>query len=122
MKWAINHSPWSVRSIQKIDHILEMDGQNMDAPNPQDVSKEYEFYSKLLDNSFEGRISSSFGTLPDLCNDGELFRPEEIDLVDESLFESDISGVESNKSSGVTPDHLSKIWMINEQQADGVIE
>ena len=106
----------------EIDKILEMDGQEMDAPNPQDGSEEFEFYSKLSDNVFEGRLSSSFGTLPDLRDDGELFCPEEIDLVDESLFESDISGVESNKSSGVTPDHLSKVWMISEEQADSVIE
>ena len=30
--------------------------------------------------------------------------------------------MESNKFSGVTPDHLSNIWMVNEQQADSVIE
>ena len=106
----------------KIDKILEMDDQVMDAPKPQDDSEEFEFYSKLSDNVFEGRLSSSFGTLPDLRNDGKLFCPEEIDLVDESLFESDISRVESNKSSGVTPDHLSKVWMIPEEQADKVIE
>ena len=86
----------------------------MDTPNPQEDSEEFEFYSKLSDNAFEGRISSSFGTLPDLRNEGELFCPEEIDLVEESFFQSDISGVESNKSSGVTPDHLSNIWTINE--------
>ena len=106
----------------EIDRIMSIGDQEMDALNSPKDSEEFEFYSKLSDSVFEGRLSSSFGTLPDLRDDGQLFCPEEIDLVEDSFFESDISGVESNKSSGVTSDHLSKIWIIPERQADGVLE
>ena len=77
------------------------------------------FAEKLAYNSLRGKISSCIGAVAGSNEPCPLFICTLDEL--ESQFHSEISSIELEKVTGVTPEFLSKIWSVSNEQANDII-
>ena len=97
-------------------------------PIPEIQSMAYhemnDFHERLSSDTLRGKISVAFGTsisaLDDCDKDCPLFTTTLDDL--EAELQAELSAVDVESPSGVTPEFLRKIWSISDNEAQGVVQ